>query len=199
MYWKELLSNPEKAIRKVMKEKKFNNIVNLLVLEWILIGLASFATLYQSYDVQTLGLATISLIFLGIIGTLGASLLVAITFSVLGGRGKYFHALASTTLGLFAPSLAFLVAALFSLAGISGVVVGFLVVLFLGLLGIATFVRSIKEMYKVDYITVWIGISILGLSVAVALYASAVFGIVQIPELSKLSQAFQLPQTLTLP
>ncbi len=190
MYLGDLLKRPDVVIKKVGKEKK-KTLYSLIVLEWILLGIAVFIGMFQTVALDKLAIATIALIIVGILGTLFAAVLIGLTYSILGGKGGYREALNAVALGMFAPSVASIITSIFSLAGVAGIFVGFLVSIFLGVLGMATLVRSLKEYFRLDYLTIFIGL-VLVLLPALSLAATlpSLFGVTPIIKTTQLPSLF---------
>lgn len=166
---KELLLNPVEAIKKAKAKKDVESVSSLLVIEWLIIGLAN-AISFGNLGKTTMAYTGITIVLLGIPMTLFISFLLFIIMRNLSGRGSYYKALTSVTYGLFAMSIGILIASPFFYVP----KVGFLFTLFIFsvsvVLSLSTLYKSVKELFETDIMTTWIGIGFIGVGLTLAVY-----------------------------
>lgn len=182
----QLLFNPTSEILKAKKEKNLNSTLIILLIESILIGLAAYIL-----STKTLAqpLLAILVVFLYLASKLFYGFLIQIVFTVLGGKGKYFEGLTSIVYAMFPIASSFFVSSILVLIHPVGVLLSIIILLIFSVMGVSTFYRGVKELFNVDMIVAWIGISILVLSTVVAMYLMVFSTVLQRPEF--------LPQLIT--
>jgi hypothetical protein len=171
---RELLTQPVAAIARAKKTKDINKTLVLLVVEWVIIGLGILVAFRELTKVVALSFfATL----LGIICTLFSGLFTQIVFDTLGGKGKYYEGLTASVYAKFPISIGIFCASVISAVSIAAIIPAFIVMMIFVLLGLSTFYRAVKELFTVDTITAWVGMSILFLAVFVSFYLTLVFSI----------------------
>lgn len=166
---KDLLVNPVVAIAKAKREKKTATTLVVLFAEMILIDLA---LLLGSIKLGSASLASalISLPLFGIVCSLFCGFLVQLVFTILGGKGKYFEGLTCVVYPAFPMSVGLLVGSLMSFAPVIGSGLSAMAILIFALIGVAMLYRSVKELFNVDMITAWVGVSVLIIGLVVSFY-----------------------------
>jgi hypothetical protein len=164
----ELLTNPVQAISSAKKEKNLNTTLKILFFEWVFITLAVFIT--SNYlNLAIIGAQTSLLVFLvGITGVLIYGFLIKLILTILGGRGKYFEGLTSIVYAIFPLSVGLLLSSVFIAIHPIGIAFSIIILLIYVVMSIATFYKGVKDLFNVDLITAWIGISILVVGTVVA-------------------------------
>jgi hypothetical protein len=159
---KELLLNPVEAIKKAKTKKEINKISSLFIVEWLLIGIAN-VIIYANLGKLTMIGIGLAVFLIGIPLALFLAFLLSVIIKILGGRGNFYSALTAIVYGMFAISIGFLVSSPFFYVPKIGFIFSLFILVISVALSLATFYRSIKELFNVDIITTWIG---LGLTVA---------------------------------
>ncbi len=164
---KEILINPVSAITRAKKEKNITRTSSLLVLEWVLIGLA-ITTI--SRGSLTGVMSALGAFIIGLPSVLFLALLLKIVMTTLGGKGKYFEGLTAVTYGLFVISLGILVSSGLFYLPLSGLLLALMTLSIVSALGIATFYRAVKELFSADMITTWVGIGLTSVGIVLGIY-----------------------------
>lgn len=166
--YKDLMTNPAVAIAKAKREKSLKKTEVLMVVEWIVLALAT-ALPFTNLNVG------VAVFVLGLVSTLLAGFLAQIVFTVLGGRGGFFEGITPIVYSLAPLSLGALFAALFVRVYAIGPLISMIVVAILSAISLSGLYRGYKELFKVDLITAWIGLSILMLAAFLAVYSAVTF------------------------
>lgn len=171
----QLLIDPVTEIKKRRKQS-YSTILLYLVAAALFetVGLLFFAMRFESF----LPAFTPDMLMLAIVGTLiflvAAHFVVALFFAiamhVLDGKGGYYEALASLVLSFVAPAVA-----VFFSGALAFLPFGYFVSVFLltlgYVMGLATLLRSAKEMFQISYAGVLSGCLITFIPLAFASYA----------------------------
>ena len=175
--FKELLKTPLTAIKKANKKKDIGETINILLVSWILCGISFFIIgIREGISLITISGFSISVFLLGILGTMLVAYFIYLIMNVLGGRGRYFAGLTSLTYSCFPLSFgAIITAFLYLLHPALGVILGFIIMGAFAALGLSLLFKTIKELFAVDIITSWIGISLLILAIVITIYAVILF------------------------
>ncbi len=167
----ELLTEPDVGILKGKRERNLTKTLELLIIEWFLIGLSILIATQPLGLTNTIISVAVIVALFGMAGTLFYGFLTQIVMNVLGGKGKYYEGLTAMVYPKIPVSVGLFVGSIF--LNFTGV--GMLLALVAGIvfmvLGVSTLYRGMKEMFGVDMIHAWIGISVLILSTLLALYA----------------------------
>lgn len=173
-----LIKNPSAAILKAKKTKNYSTTLMVLVVEWLLIGIAAAiipANLGTIGVFVGIGLG-IGLFIMGIICVGFCAFLLQLVMRTLGGKGNYLHGLTAMTYTMFPLSLGIFILAVLSLIPILGIFLGFIAMSILAVISMAILYRSVKELFSVDMITALIGISVLMLGFVIAFWLAAAIG-----------------------
>lgn len=167
------------------KGRDFTKPVAYLALASVLLGLSAavgFNTLQASMSTAmgAIGLNPV-LVAIGVavmvfLAGIFVSWIFGIGMTVLGGKGRFFEGLVCVAYPLKLMSIGIVIASVASLLGTFSIIISFVALVFFGVLGYSALIRSTKEMFGVDMITAFIGVSVLFAVVMLAFYASAVFG-----------------------
>ena len=172
---KEFLINPSVAIAKAKKKRDINKVSLLLVLEWFIISLSILlAFSFRSSFLYSLSIA-VMFFFVGIPLTLFLALLLKIVVTTLGGKGRYYEALASITYGMLSLSLGIFVSSILFNIPFLGILLGLLTLIASACLTIATFYRAVKELFSLEIFTAWIGIGLVMTGIIIGVYAAYIF------------------------
>jgi hypothetical protein len=177
---KEIFLSPVSAIKKAKKEKNLNKSLTILFVDWVLFALSA---LILSRNLAS-SIPTISplffglfVFFLGYLASLLLGLIIQIIFTILGGKGGYFESITPLSYCELPLSLGVFLAGLFSLVALAGLLISLIILSILVAMSIAIFYRGIKEMFKVDLITAWIGIGLIFATLFFAFYLSMIFSV----------------------
>jgi hypothetical protein len=175
--FKDLLKTPLIAIKKAKKKKDIGETINILLVSWILCGISFFIVGFrEGISLITISGFSISVFLLGILGTMLVAYFIYVIMNVLGGKGRYFAGLTSVTYSCFPLSFgAIITAFLYLLHPALGVILGFIIMGAFAALGLSLLYKTIKELFTVDIITSWIGISLLILAIVITIYAVILF------------------------
>lgn len=177
---KDLLINPAKVITKE-KGRNVNKIVSVFVIEWFMIGLANMIV-YGNLGYLTMISLGITVFLVGMPLILFFAFLLKIIMTTLGGKGNYYKGLASIVYGTFAMSIGILVASPFFYIPKVGFLFSIFILTIAGALSLATFYRSVKELFGVDIITAWIGIGLVVGGITMGVYLTLVLLLGGTPE-----------------
>jgi len=172
----ELLTEPLRAINKSKKTRDFNRTIEILVLSWVLFASSNFIVSLAFGRILPFLAAMVSIIifFIGILFTVFFGKIMEKLMQTLGGKGAYYESLTAFSYSIFAVSFGFFLTSLLSLLSpILAVSAGLLIISYTGALSFSTFYRSLKELFSVDYFTVFVAI---GLLLFTILFASFVSG-----------------------
>jgi len=171
-----LFSNPPQAIIEAKKSKSMGMTMVVLLFSAVLIAILvaiitamstrSYSSwdYYSSYHSQVNAAAAIVgafAAFMGVfLGTLFGGYLVSVVMKTLGGSGGFFEGLTSLAYSLYVPSVAIFIMGLLILGGAAAggagaimVFVGMVVLIWGVVIGMATFYRSLKELFSTDMVT----------------------------------------------
>jgi hypothetical protein len=173
-----LIKNPSAAILKAKRAKSYSTTLMVLVIEWLLIGIA--AAIIPA-NLGTMG-AFVGAVLGGVLFITGIicvgffAFLLQLVMRTLGGKGNYLHGLTAITYTMFPLSLGIFILAILSLIPILGIFLGFIAMSMLAVMSMAILYRSVKELFSVDMITALIGISVLMLGLVIAFWMTAAIG-----------------------
>lgn len=190
----KLLTSPVEAVKEAKKEKNTGKTVGMLVISAILF-VASFAI----FQLRTISLQTSTTFFVGIfIGILVLGLfygfVTKLVMGILGGKGRYFEGLTSITYSIFPVSVGTIISAIllyiltyisagasFEVIGISSMITMFISTLvfmvFLSI-GMATFYKSLVELFEVEMVVALVGAGILTGTLILSMYALGTLGLI---------------------
>lgn len=174
----KLISEPVKVIasfKKINPGRIFGYLLLAVLIETVALGIMTWR--YTGGNLYFL-MSLIGYFILGLVATLFIAYLLEISVNILGGNGQYYNALTALTLGMVAPAIAFLLFSLLTLIPTIGLFLGAIVMAIGAILGITTELRAIKEMFRVDMFTAFIGLIIAYAGLLLAVYlavASAMF------------------------
>ena len=166
-----ILRNPVKSLLEAKKKKNMNKTLLVLVENSVLFGIAA-ALIIARIGFSGLLLGSAAATFLVIlIGILLFGLVVHISATTLGGKGKYFEGLTAVTYAMTPMSVGIFVSSLLALVPLTaGLQVIVLALSFA--LGFSLLYRGIKELYSTDMITAFVVVSIAILVIFISIYAS---------------------------
>ncbi|KHO47655.1 MAG: hypothetical protein QT00_C0002G0315 [archaeon GW2011_AR5] len=165
----DILRNPTKAILAAKKPNPKKAMMALLESS-VIFAIAAGILVAKTVPAFVAG-SVITTFFMALMAIVLFSLVVYITTTTLGGRGKYIEGLTATAYSAVPVSAGLLVVAL--LAWMPFVIGVQIVVLALTLaLGISMLHRGIKELYRVDMVTSFISVAISVFVILLAVYAS---------------------------
>jgi hypothetical protein len=170
---KELLLNPVEAIKKAKTKKEINKVSSLFIVEWFLIGIAN-VIIYANLGKLTMIGIGLAVFLIGIPLALFLAFLLSVIIKILGGRGSYYNGLTSIVYGTFAISIGILVSSPFFYVPKIGFVFSLFILIISGALSIATFYRSIKELFNIDIITTWIGLGLMVAAITFGVYLTLI-------------------------
>lgn len=170
---KQLLTNPVSAINDAKRSIKQDKVLTVLISEWVLFGLA-FAIALQNFGMSAALRVGFAVAVAGAVFTLFGGFLIQIVFTVLGGKGNYWTGLTTSVYENFPLAVGVFLASLLFRVPFIGVFLGALILIVMAITALSIFFRAIKELFRVDIITAWIGISILLLAFFVAIYTSMI-------------------------
>ncbi len=169
---KQLVLDPASAIMHAKKEKNATRTVEILIIEWILAGIATFV-FTKSLGATISVIASLSIVLFGVVGNLFGGFLVQLVFNVLGGRGNYLRGLMSIVYAEFPVLFGLFLISILSQLSFLLFPMSLIVSAIFSIIGLATLYRSVREFFSVDMITAWIGISILIGGLVLAVYLSS--------------------------
>ncbi|MBI4175785.1 MAG: YIP1 family protein [Candidatus Aenigmarchaeota archaeon] len=141
----------------------------------------ALGTLGQFRSIPNLGLpgagaVAIGVFFIVFVGGLFYGWLARLAFTTLGGKGGYFEGLTAVAIPAKLMSIGFLIAAIFTYVPAIGGVVAFLALLIFGVLAYAMLIRASKELFSVDMVTAFVGVTVLLTVSILAVLGASAFG-----------------------
>ena len=170
---RQLLTDPVVAINRAKHQRNYNELLALVFIEWVLVGLGLAVTL-RDFGVPAALSFGVAIGACGIVLTLFGGFLLQLVFHVLGGKGTYWTGLTVSAYSKFPLAFAILLGSILFTIPFIGTVVGVVLFIVMAILSFSTLYRSIKELFQVDIVTAWIGVSVLLLSFVVTVYLSII-------------------------
>lgn len=178
---------PEECLKKFKKEKNISKPIAYLLVASVFFAISAgimatrFFRILPLLQASGIGLAADVLAvvtFLAVfLGGIFMGWIVQIVLRTLNGKGGYFHGLAAVAYPLSVLSIGFLIAAVFSFLPSVGGVVALVSIATLGALAFASFYRFTKELFEVDMVTAFVGVSIVLAVLIFAVQLSLLFGL----------------------
>lgn len=149
----ELIRNPGSSLARARKSRNMSKSVNVLLTSSFLL---SVALVFAVFRVSALSATPLMIVSLGAVAFF-MTILLAMVFgwttqiiaTTVGGKGRYYEGFTAVAYSIFAPSLGLLVASLMTVA--PGTWPISLTILFPSFaLGVATFYRGVKELFRMD-------------------------------------------------
>jgi len=189
-----LFTNPANAILEAKKTRSMGSTMLVLLISALLLAIlvgivtalttrSSYTYSYYSYGSSGPNIAAVVIgaftTFMAVfLGGLFAGYLISVAMRTLGGTGGFFEGLTTVAYALYVPSIALFIMGLLAtgavLAGGMGVVmimVGMVVLMWGVILGIATFYRSLKELFSTDMVTALVGGTIMSAPAGIMVWA----------------------------
>ena len=178
---KKLILDPGSAIADGKKERSMKTTGILLLINWIVAAISVYiigntlGTTFGPFNTIAgyIGMATGTVAIGGILLTAFIALMLQLTMNALGGKGGYWEGLSTLTYATWPLAVGGLVASILLLGGVWGIFISTLVLAILGVLSAAILFRSVKEMFGVEYLTVLIGLGIIGIGMSIATAAGS--------------------------
>jgi hypothetical protein len=167
-----ILKDSAKSINEAKKKRNVNKTLMVLTESAIIFGISAAIVLFGTgVAAAQLLLPAFSMFALIIVFGLLTGIVIHVATTVLGGRGKYFEGLTAVAYSLVPASIGVLISSVLLFVPYSiGVQVIVFAVAFAMTLGILY--RSIKELYGTDMIVSFVSVSVVMLSLILAIYAS---------------------------
>lgn len=162
------LSKPAEAILESKKKKDLKHAITYLLLSSLLISIAG-SIAAAKISAETSMVVGIGMFLMILIGSLILGWLIQLITTTLGGKGCYREGLTSVTNSLVVPSIGAVAAAVFSYVPYVGLPLIFVTLAVSFSIGIAVLYRSIKELFSTDIITAFVVVTILAISIVMAL------------------------------
>lgn len=180
------LKNTSKGIEKI-KESDLNETIGVQALVSIIFTINTFIgldmlkrmdlviegpeviTTILSLEAANLGIAAFFIVF---IGGLFFGWIMKLIMTILGGEGGYFEGLATIAYPVLTAAIGILVAMVLSYIPVIGIGLSFLTIAIFFAMAYAFMFRFTKEMFEVDMITSFVGITVLFAIVAISIYGS---------------------------
>lgn len=164
----DILRNPAGAFAAAKKRKSTGRTVRALLESALIAGIVGIVLAWNAGPLLAAGLA-ITLFVVVLVFALVFAYIVRIAALTLGGKGSYHEGLTVVSYALVPITLGMLIAALLSLVPYAGIL-GALAMAALFALGLSALYRGIKDLFGVDYIASLLVVSIVTISLIVALY-----------------------------
>jgi len=177
----EVVKYPAKALAGA-KKKGEQHTIKLLLINSLLIA-AAFGLFLVRFSSLSTTFANIALIaastgfLLSIILSVFFAYILQIVVNTLGGNGKYMDGLAAMVYSLTALALGLFVSSLLLFIPSLGPVIALLILSVTSALSMATLYRAIKELFRTDMIVAFVSVSVLILSVVIAVYGTGVLAV----------------------
>ncbi|MBI2675769.1 MAG: YIP1 family protein [Candidatus Aenigmarchaeota archaeon] len=164
----EYLLNPQEFFKRAKANKSLINSVVYLIVGAVLVNLsmAVTASKYSPFLSQLFSAGSLALLILTFFGGLLFSYIFQLTFTALGGKGRFMHGLTAIGYSLMLVSIALFLSSLFSLIplvyGIPfGALLSLIAILIFGVLAFSSLYVGAKELFGVDMITAFVGVSVM--------------------------------------
>ncbi len=170
----EIVKSPAKAIASA-KKKGGQHTIKLLLVNSLLIAVA-FGLFLVRFSSVSATFANIALIaastgfLLSFILSVFFAYTLQIIVNTLGGNGKYMDGLAVMAYSLTGISLGLVVCSLVLFVPMVGPMLALLILSITTALSVATLYRAIKDLFRTDMIVSFVSVSILIISMMVAIY-----------------------------
>lgn len=178
--------DPLKEIQAMRKRRNYSKPIAYLVLASVLIGISaglgfnilqgSLGTIPATPMVGPAGVGVSAAIVVFFVG-LFVSWIFTLGMNVLGGKGNFYEGLICIVYPLKLLSIGIVISAVFSLLGPVSLLVSFVALGFFGILGYTALFRATKEVFRVDMITAFIGVTALFAVLMLAFYGATIFGV----------------------
>lgn len=170
----DVVRAPQKALAQARKKGEKHAVQLLLVNSLVVAAaLGLFMLRFSSFSAVFAG-ASVIVASTAFLLTFAASMFFAyvlqITVNTLGGSGRYADGLAAVAYSITAIALGLLASSLLLFVPLLGAVLAILVLSATAALSLATLYRAIKELFKTDMIVAFVAVSVLIISVVVAIY-----------------------------
>jgi len=173
----KILTQPEKAIAEAKKEKSLVKSIGTLVAVAVLLALAIGIAAPTIPSLAAMGTAaSVAMFIVVLIGGLFLGWIVKVAITTLGGTGKYFEGLTVVSYSTLPISVGAVIAAIVFFLPVLGILIGFAVLVFFSVLGVAMMYRAIKDLFRTDMITAFVGVSVIVLGITIAIYCSVILG-----------------------
>lgn len=168
----DILRNPAKSIAAAKSKRNMNHTLKVLLETCVIFGLAAGVIVAKTglFDILLAG-SILTVFLMTLIGILLLGLVVHVTASTLGGKGKYFEGLTAVAYSMLPLSIGFFVVSLLAWAPFT-IGIQIIVIALTFALGISMLHRAIKELYRTDMITASIAVFISVLAIFLAVYVS---------------------------
>jgi hypothetical protein len=170
---KQLLTDPVIAINLAKRMRNYNELIALLIIEWLLVGIGLAVSL-RTFGITATSSAAILLTLAGILITLFFGLLIQIVFHILGGKGTYWTGLTSAVYAKFPLAFGFFLGSVLFTVPFFGAALGAILIVVMAVISISTLYRALKELFQVEVITAWIGVGILVTALLVSFWLSII-------------------------
>lgn len=178
--------NPLKCIENMKKRRGYSKPLLYLAIASILFGISAalgFNVLQGTMDTLALPGYGYAAVAVGVAlmlfaGGLFISWVFSLGMSMLGGKGRFYEGLACIAYPLKLFSVGVFISTLASYAGTIGGIISFLALSVFGILAYTSLFRTTREMFRVDMITAFIGVSALFAVLMMAAYGSVLSGVV---------------------
>ena len=170
--------NPIKYIEAIRRRRNYPKQLTYLGMAAILMGLSAALGMNAISALSTTSPAAtgISVAVVAFVGGLFVSWLFSLGMGMLGGHGEFYEGLASLSYPLVIFSVGLFVAALSSYAGYIGMLISFLALTTCGMLSYTALFRATKEMFRVDMLTAFIGVSALFAVIMFSVFGASTIG-----------------------
>ncbi len=178
--------NPLKCIEGMRKRRDYSRPLAYLAVASVLLGFSvvlgfNILSLSPVITMPAYAYDYARVFAVAAFGTFVTGLFISWAFSIgmnmLGGRGKFYEGLVSVAYPLKLLSIGVVITAVSSYAGLAGGIISFLALTTFGILGYTAMLRATKDMFGVDMITAFIGVSALLVVIMMAFYSSLMAGV----------------------
>lgn len=170
----DIIFQPNKAIKKAKKSKDERKNITALLVIIIATALAMLFFRFQGFltegSTEVFILGIVVDVFIGIIFI---TLLLNIALTTLTNKGGFYEALTSVLFTNLPISLALLITSLLFFLGGIGFVVGTILMITASVLGLVVGVKTAKELFKTDYLTVIIAKGVIYIATISVMYFMA--------------------------
>lgn len=177
--FKNLILNPFVEIKKAKRKKDINKVflVSIVNSIFLFFAVCIFFPLIKNILIISFLISFLNIIFLIFLG-----FLTYLTLFILSKKGSFYEGFTSIVYAEFPICLALLLSTIFLYIPAIGIVLSLILMGLFSVIGISIFFSSVKELFGVDLIAIWITVGIVSLSLIIALYSVAILLALKQPE-----------------
>jgi hypothetical protein len=168
-----VMRDPARSIQLAKKHKTMKKTVSTLLEACIVLGLAAIIVSFRTLALDSVTTAVsigVGVIAFVLLASIISAFVIEIVMHTLGGKGKYYEALTVISYSIVPISAGMLLSSIVLFVPSAGFLLAFMLLLPTVAMGIALVYKGVKELFKVDMITSYAGVTIMIMTEFVSLY-----------------------------